>query len=137
MPHSPPSAFLNKTQADAPNWTKIPQDDLLGVTIILLTCSYRNQARNQHQLETSTACPPKSAQLWPLTPALPAVQEFIRVGYYVNSEYTEEELRENPPEVIDIAKVGRSILSDKPRVTRFQVDFDPVVRTLPSRPARS
>lgn len=51
------------------------------------------------------------------------------MGYYVNSEYTEEELRENPPETIDITKVGRSILSDKPRVTRFQVDFDnPVVR---------
>lgn len=38
--------FLGKTvQADAPNWTKIPQDDLIGVTIILLTCSYRNQVR--------------------------------------------------------------------------------------------
>lgn len=61
-------------------------------------------------------------------------QEFIRVGYYVNSEYTEEELRENPPEVIDITKVGRNILSDKPRVTRFQVEFDqPMVRAGGSR----
>ncbi|CAG8774642.1 1203_t:CDS:1, partial [Racocetra fulgida] len=25
-------------------------------------------------------------------------QEFVRVGYYVNNEYIEEELRENPPE---------------------------------------
>ncbi len=26
------------------------------------------------------------------------VQEFIRVGYYINNEYWEEELRETPPE---------------------------------------
>ena len=24
-------------------------------------------------------------------------QEFIRVGYYVNNEYEDEEMRENPP----------------------------------------
>ena len=28
------------------------------------------------------------------------MQEFIRVGYYVNNEYMEEELRENPPEKV-------------------------------------
>ena len=28
----------------------------------------------------------------------PCMQEFIRVGYYVNNEYWEEELRETPPE---------------------------------------
>ena len=27
------------------------------------------------------------------------VQEFIRVGYYVNTEYEDEALREMPPEV--------------------------------------
>ena len=26
------------------------------------------------------------------------LQEFIRIGYYVNNEYWEEELRESPPE---------------------------------------
>ncbi len=29
-------------------------------------------------------------------------QEFIRVGYYVNNEYMEEELRETPPEKAQI-----------------------------------
>ncbi len=53
-------------QADPPDFSKIPSDDVVGVTIILLTCSYRNQ-------------------------------EFLRVGYYVNNEYAEEELRDNPP----------------------------------------
>ena len=32
-------------------------------------------------------------------------QEFIRVGYYVNNEYTETELRENPPVKPDFSKV--------------------------------
>lgn len=41
---------------------------------------------------------------YPLPPHSPnptthALQEFIRVGYYVNNEYLEEELRDNPPEV--------------------------------------
>ena len=54
----------------------------------------------------------------------PRPQEFIRVGYYVNSEYVDEELRDNPPEVVDITRVQRSILADKPRVTRFQIEFD-------------
>ena len=31
------------------------------------------------------------------TPPHPPRQEFIRVGYYVNNEYTEEQLRDDPP----------------------------------------
>lgn len=53
-------------QADAPNTGLIPESDAVGVTVVLITCTYRGQ-------------------------------EFIRIGYYVNNEYTEPELRENPP----------------------------------------
>ena len=48
-------------QADAPNPALIPQHELLGVTVVLLTCSYRSQ-------------------------------EFFRVGYYVNNDYSDAEL---------------------------------------------
>ena len=41
--HAPARAA--PTQADAPDFSKIPPDDIVGVTIILLTCSYRSQAR--------------------------------------------------------------------------------------------
>ena len=41
-------------------------NDAVGVTVVLLTCSYRTK-------------------------------EFIRVGYYVNNEYNDPELKENPP----------------------------------------
>jgi histone chaperone ASF1 len=42
----------------------------------------------------------------------------VRVGYYVNNEYVDEELRENPPEDVLIDKLQRNILADKPKVTR-------------------
>lgn len=53
-------------QADAPNTGAIPPEDAVGVTVVLLTCSYKG-------------C------------------EFVRVGYYVNNEYDDPELTENPP----------------------------------------
>jgi histone chaperone ASF1 len=53
-------------EADPPNTTRIPGSDILGVTVILLTCSYDDR-------------------------------EFVRVGYYVNNEYIEPQLNEDPP----------------------------------------
>lgn len=35
-------------------------------------------------------------------------QEFIRIGYYVNNEYTDPELRENPPLKPDYTQVTRT-----------------------------
>ena len=53
-------------------------------------------------------------------------QEFFRVGYYVNNAYAEEytDLIENPPSVPDITKLNRHILVEKPRVTKFQIDWE-------------
>ncbi|KAJ3000746.1 Histone chaperone asf1b [Globomyces sp. JEL0801] len=42
-------------------------------------------------------------------------REFIRVGYYVNNDYSDEQLRENPPEQPDLQKIQRHILAEKPR----------------------
>lgn len=79
-------------EAEAPSPAKLPAEDLIGVTVILLTGSYRDQ-------------------------------EFIRVGYYVNNDYESEELRENPPEKVDLTKVKREVLVTKPRVTRFNIKW--------------
>ncbi|KAK6927907.1 Histone chaperone ASF1-like [Dillenia turbinata] len=81
-------------QADPPDPSKISEEDILGVTVILLTCSYNGQ-------------------------------EFVRVGYYVSNEYDDEKLREDPPVKVLIDKIKRSILSDKPRVTKFPINFHP------------
>ncbi len=79
-------------EADAPDLSRIPNSEILGVTVILLTCSYDGR-------------------------------EFVRVGYYVNNEYTEEELNAEPPAKPIIEKVRRSILAEKPRVTRFAIKW--------------
>lgn len=51
-------------------------------------------------------------------------REFVRVGYYVNNEYTDEELAANPPARPIIEKVRRNVLATKPRVTRFAIKWD-------------
>lgn len=80
-------------QADPPNPEKIPEADLVGVTVVLLTCSYRSA-------------------------------EFIRVGYYVNIDYTEPELREENPSPPLWDKLQRNILATNPRVTKFKINWD-------------
>lgn len=52
-------------------------------------------------------------------------QEFVRVGYYVNNDYDDEKLKEEPPQKILIDRVQRNILTDKPRVTKFPINFHP------------
>ena len=69
-------------EADPPNTTRIPGSDILGVTVILLTCSYDDR-------------------------------EFVRVGYYVNNEYTEPQLNEEPPSKPIIEKIRRNILAEQ------------------------
>ena len=83
-------------QGQFPDISKIPQTDIVGVTAILLTGSYNTN------------------------------QEFFRVGYYVNNAYSEEypDLIENPPATPDISKLTRHILTEKPRVTQFQIDWE-------------
>ena len=51
-------------------------------------------------------------------------REFVRVGYYVNNEYTDEALNTEPPAKPVIEKVQRNILAEKPRVTRFAIKWD-------------
>ncbi|CAM9790841.1 unnamed protein product [Lampetra fluviatilis] len=80
-------------QAMAAKPELIPDTDAVGVTVVLITCTYRNQ-------------------------------EFIRIGYYVNNEYIDPELKENPPAKPDYSKLQRNVLGTSPRVTRFQINWD-------------
>lgn len=80
-------------KTESPNPLLIPESDIVGVTVVLIICSYNDQ-------------------------------EFVRVGYYINNEYEEEDMKENPPEKVDLSKVVRNILSEKPRVTRVPIRWD-------------
>lgn len=51
-------------------------------------------------------------------------QEFVRVGYFINNDYSDQELRENPPAKPLFDKMTRNILASKPRVTRFKINWD-------------
>lgn len=89
--------------APAPDTSKIPLQDAVGVTVVLLTCNYRRQ-------------------------------EFVRVGYYVNNDYLDPEMKENPPEQPQFDKMQRNILASSPRVTRFKIEWGEVSQkaTLPA-----
>lgn len=79
--------------ADAPSPSQLVQDEILGVTVVLVTCSYREK-------------------------------EFVRVGYYVNNEYTGEyDEAKGPPKPYDFSLIQRQILADKPRVTKFPIPW--------------
>ncbi|OCH90883.1 anti-silence-domain-containing protein [Obba rivulosa] len=58
-------------------------------------------------------------------------QEFVRVGYYQNTEYDNEEMNEAQPEPIRFDRLVRDI-NQKPRVTRFQIKWD----VSPQRPGQ-
>lgn len=90
-------------EADPPNLSRIPNNEILGVTVILLSCSYDGR-------------------------------EFVRVGYYVNNEYTDEALIAEPPAKPIIEKVRRNILAEKPRVTRFAIKWDSEASAPPEFP---
>lgn len=49
-------------------------------------------------------------------------QEFVRVGYYQNTEYDNEEMKEAQPRLVVFDHLVRDI-SAKPRVTRFQIKW--------------
>lgn len=80
-------------QAEPPDPAKIPGNDVIGVTAVILTCGFRDR-------------------------------EFVRVGYYVNNDYVDPELRENPPPSPLYDKLQRDIFASKPIVTRFKIDWD-------------
>ena len=78
--------YFEFPQADSPDTNKIPVQDALGVTIVLVICSYLGK-------------------------------EFVRVGYYVNNDYTDPEMRDNPPEIPQFDKVSYNL--DKMMASNF------------------
>ena len=77
----------------APDYTKIPPEDVVDISAILITCSYKSK-------------------------------EFIRIGYYVHNHYEDPMLQDNPPPIIAIDKVVKTIIHDQPRITKFPIDWE-------------
>jgi len=51
-------------------------------------------------------------------------QEFFRCGYYLNITYDNEEMNLNIPEKIDVNHLERNLLADKPRIVRYEIDWE-------------
>ena len=115
-------------EASAPDAETIPASDLVGITVVLVTCSYMGQnpepkefirvgAKTHHQL----SAPPRDART-----QLTFAPHILFAGYYVNIEYEDQELRDNPPArpLAHLHNLSRHVVDDQPRVTKFHVLFD-------------
>jgi len=83
-------------QGDAPDPARIPKDDLIGVTVVLVTCSYRDKEFIR-------------------------IGYYIQNDY---DEMTREVYDQNPELENDVTKVHRKVVHDAPRVTRFHISWD-------------
>jgi len=115
-------------QADAPDPSKLLEGDLLGVTVVLVTCSYKERefvrvgyyVNNEYH---DPNAPPPVAMIPP-----PSSGE--------NNDDDAPPPQPLPPSLpkpIPIEHIQRQILADKPRVTKFPISWgeDPTPQTAP------
>jgi histone chaperone ASF1 len=93
-------------QADAPDPSKLPPEDLLGVTVVLVTCSYKEREFVRvgyyvnNEYHDPNAPPPPPVVEGEEAPAPPPM-----------------------PNPIPLERIQRQILADKPRVTKFPISW--------------
>ena len=88
-------------QADGPDPSKLPPEDLLGVTVVLVTCSYKERE-------------------------FVRVGYYVNNEYHdPNAPPTLTEGEEPPPlpNPVPLEHIQRQILADKPRVTKFPISW--------------
>ena len=94
------SGFLSVFQAPAPDHKKIPQKDIMDVTVILLTCHYKEKEFIRVGYYVNNFCNDES----------------FRNG----NTNAEGKLTKVPP----IEFISRNIAASQPRVTRFDIPWD-------------
>uniref|UniRef100_A0A804QKQ1 Histone chaperone ASF1B n=1 Tax=Zea mays TaxID=4577 RepID=A0A804QKQ1_MAIZE len=112
-----PTAFINPFQFEISYECLVPLDDDLEWKLIYVGSA---EDENYDQQLESVLVGPVNVGTYRFV-----LQEFMRVGYYVNNDYGDEQLREEPPAKVLIDRVQRNILADKPRVTKFPINFHP------------
>jgi len=141
----PVSVGKNKFTFEAPaaDFTKIPRQDILGVTVILLTCSYKGSEfirvgyyiNNEYDGELPVLPGPRpKAQKAETVEEEPAaeMEETQKEEEPADGEAEPDGVTEKEEEPlpnydfskIEVEKVKRNILSDQPRVTKFQIVWD-------------
>jgi histone chaperone ASF1 len=94
-------------QADAPDPSQLAQEDLLGVTVVLVTCSYREREFvrvgyyvNNEYVNPDAPPPPPPPTDGSEPPPPPPI-----------------------PNPVPLEHIQRQILADKPRVTKFPISW--------------
>lgn len=79
-----------------PNPHQVPPEDLLGVTVLLITFAYKGE-------------------------------QFLKVGYYVQVAYFDDELNANAtPQNVHYDALGRNLLMTRPAITPSAIEWDGV-----------
>lgn len=129
-------------QADAPDPSQLAQEDLVGVTVVLVTCSYKERefirvgyyVNNEYH---DPNAPPLAASSAPSALASAAAPPPAQSSSSTPNTATEENNQmmddndddmEKPPTVplpnpIPVEHIQRQILADKPRVTKFPIPW--------------
>ena len=120
---------LNKfvLSAEAPNIAQLPETDVLGVTVVLVTCSYKERefvrigyyVNNEYLHPDYVAAPSAKPETAETTTTLEDTAN-------APPDASEEAVALPPPPPIsirdvDFSLVQRQILADKPRVTKFPI----------------
>lgn len=123
-------------QADAPDPARISQQDLVGVTVVLITCSYREKefvrigyyVNNEYYLQNPLTPMHPHAAIAPPAPGAAAAAADPNAPPAAPTDpqpVPVEQLQEmlTAGTQLDIGNVFRNIMHEKPRVTRFQIDW--------------
>lgn len=120
-------------QAPPPDHTQIPEKDLLEVTVILLTGSYRGKEfirigyyvnNDDGQTPTPAAAAAATATPGSLGAASTPAPSTECEEDEAPTAATGTAAPAVPPRKVDFAKLMRNIMSDKPVVTRFPIPWD-------------
>mmetsp|Transcript_37470 Transcript_37470/g.91081 ORF Transcript_37470/g.91081 Transcript_37470/m.91081 type:complete len:289 (+) Transcript_37470:508-1374(+) len=110
-------------QADAPDPAKLSQEDLLGVTVVLVTCSYKEREFVRvgyyvnNEYNDPNAPPPTTA------PAPAANADGEAAGSEQQQHAAEQPQQPAVPNPVPLEHIQRQILADKPRVTKFPISW--------------
>lgn len=125
---------LNKfiLQAEAPDISKLPETDVLGVTVVLVTCSYKEREFVRIGFYVNNEY---------LNPEAPegtddAPSNTDEANHENDTDAAAMEAPPPPPPIsikdVDFSLVQRQILADKPRVTKFPISWGDTTTTVPS-----
>jgi histone chaperone ASF1 len=121
---------LNKfiLQAEAPDIAKLPETDVLGVTVVLVTCSYKEREFVRIGFYVNNEYLNLEAEDGGDAPN--------EANDERNDTAAAIEAPPPPPPIsikdVDFSLVQRQILADKPRVTKFPISWGDAVTTVPS-----